>query len=271
MIFKRTVDQVDKLQIDLKNTQDLLSLEKEKKATHSSRAIQELHEQLNEERKKAETERKKAEEAIKAEQNKANSYAMRLRLLEGTPDTETLSKALEETHDLSESVKTLTEQNTCLKNTANQENEEKKALMDCLTEMENKMNSVTKSMDTLSLYCGELEAEKKKLQQDAIAKKNLQPLLSSLNLADDLLTLGPISFSDDDESRCDHSVQSILSWGESVSAPLALVKEQDENRDSGNSSEEKRSITRIERIKSSTHDDGIKSSTHDEGIETFMK
>lgn len=248
VIFKRTIDQVDELCINLKKTQDLLALERVKKATHSSRAIQELHEQLEEERKKAKAEKDQSEAMLNTEQIKSDSYATRLLQLEETPDTETLSKALGEKHDLSQTVKALKQQNTQLQRITDQKNKEKRASMTRLSEMQDKLNAVTHSMDTLTMYCNELEGEKKKLQQDVIAKKNLQPLLTSLNFTDDLLTLGPISFSDDDESRGENSV---LSWTESISAPLALVKEHDENQDRGNSCEDQNSTSNSGEIETS--------------------
>jgi len=228
VIFQRTTEQMNNLQVDLDKTQVLLQLERQKKATHSSRALKELHEQLAVEISKAKIDKEDSEAAIIHEQSKANSYAIRLKQLAESPDTEALSKALGETHDLNQSLFALTQHNKVLQRASDENSEEKKNLMTRITEMENKFIAVTHSMDTLTLYCSELEGEKKKLKQEAIGQKNLHPLLSSLNLADDLLTIGPITFSDDEESRGDNS---ILSWNESVTAPLALVKEQDEYQD----------------------------------------
>merc|ERR1712176_1263452 len=70
-----------------------------------------------------------------------------------------------------------------------------------LSKKEDKLKAVTESLDTLTKYCNKLENQNK---PESVVSNNP---IKRANLSEDLISLGHICFSeDDDESKCDCSV-----------------------------------------------------------------
>jgi len=217
VILKRVQNQAETLEIDLEETRKSLESEKERKSKHSSRAIQELHRRLDDERNKARIEKEQIAARVKTEQSKVKTLGDRLKKLEETSSGEALSKALIEQEELVKQVRGLEKENTKLQEVAEEAKTAEETVVLELTEVEGKFKAITESMDTLTKYCKELEAGKKEIQGNTTAAKNSSPDAATVKTEDDLLTIGPFSFSDD-ESKGDISV---LTFSSMVDPPLS--------------------------------------------------
>ena len=79
--------------------------------------------------KKFEANKEDTEAAVKAEQSRADSYAVHLKQLDETPDIVALSNALQEVHVLNQDMILLKQQNTELEKIKEGKNQEKKVII----------------------------------------------------------------------------------------------------------------------------------------------
>jgi chromosome segregation ATPase len=166
LIIGRIENQSETYKSGLMATKNELKIEKEKKATHSGRALQDLHKQLEDERKNVKKEKEQLRTTLKAEKSKVKSLTMRLSAAEGSSEGATeVSRALKTQYDTSEQVRMLTEKNEELLATVKEQNKVESVLKKQLVSMESKLREIVHSMDTMAQYCSGLEEERRVLKR----------------------------------------------------------------------------------------------------------
>jgi len=162
LIINRIEKQAEECLNDLGNTKTELQLEKEKKATHSGRALQDLHRQLGDERKTVRKEKEELRSMLQSEKATVKSLTMRVTALEGSnTDGAELSQVLKREHEDSEEVRMLTAQNKKLESDVQTYRKAETETDARLAFTENKIVELINSMNTMTQYCGTLEEEKK--------------------------------------------------------------------------------------------------------------
>mmetsp|Transcript_15759 Transcript_15759/g.18296 ORF Transcript_15759/g.18296 Transcript_15759/m.18296 type:complete len:1183 (+) Transcript_15759:97-3645(+) len=151
---------------DLQNTRECFEVEKEKKATHSGRALQEMHKQLEDERRRMKQDKENLRSQIKSEKAQIKSLTIRLKALEESTGGEDISNTLKEQHDIEERVRILTEENIKLERLLHEKTESQIRIQKRLTDVDTKLNDLTIHLDTMTRYCHSLEQEKKLLLKD---------------------------------------------------------------------------------------------------------
>ena len=146
---------------------------KEKKATHSARALQDLHRQLDDERKNIRTEKEDLRSMLRREKLTAKSLTMRINALEGSNETGAkVSQALKKEHEDKEQVRQLATHNETLKDDAEKYMQREEMMKAKLIFMEGKIIELIDSMDTMTQFCGTLEGEKKTLKAQLESARN---------------------------------------------------------------------------------------------------
>ena len=186
----------------VKETTQALEAEKEKKATHSGRALQELHKQLEDERKTVKKEKEELSSMLKSEKAKVRSLNMRLTAVEGSSgEGSEVSQALKLQHENSEQVRQLTEMNAKFQSTIETQSKKEVLLEEQLDAMESKFRELADTMDTVTTYCSGLEHEKRLLKEQLISIKTNGAFIDSLLTEDD--SHGDGGLDEDDEDTLD--------------------------------------------------------------------
>jgi chromosome segregation ATPase len=173
LIINRIEKQAEAYSNDLENTKIELQLEKEKKATHSGRALQDLHRQLEEERKTVRKEKEELRSMLRSEKATVKSLTMRVTGLEGSnTDGAELSQVLKRQHEGSEQVRMLTSQNEKLMDDVQKYRKAETETDGRLAFMESKIGELIDSMNTMTQYCGTLQEEKKIMLSQFEALRN---------------------------------------------------------------------------------------------------
>ena len=180
LIIKREETLSNKLFKELHETKELLENEREKKSTHSGRTLQELHRQLEEERKNVQSDKEQLRALLKAEKTKVKSLSARMRAIEESSGEEALSIALKEQHQYKDQVQGLLEENQRLKEVTEKATNTEALTRNLFDEKEAKYKKLLDSMDTLTKYCSGLENEKKALLDlQNSSRRNLFDLLEN--------------------------------------------------------------------------------------------
>jgi len=160
VMLRQMKEETDRMQDELQKTRDLLEIEKQHKSSHSARAIQELHRQLDDERKDIKSEKETLRNMLKAEKGNVKSLTIRLKAVEGSLDSEEISKSLAEHHELSENVRILLEEKCKVEDELSKQKEAERDLREQLLGLQKKLEEMVYSMETLTNYCSRLEEEK---------------------------------------------------------------------------------------------------------------
>jgi chromosome segregation ATPase len=189
---EQSADQADKI----KTANEELDIEKEKRSTHSRRVLQEMHQQLEEERKDMKTEKEKLMKKLRSEKAEVKSLSMRLKTLVRSNGNEEASNALKQYHAAQEEVRTLTEENNKLQKSVDDRVKSSTKQQKRLEEVSKSLEDLTNYMDTMVQYCYGLEEEKKFLKKEIESFKNAGNSSSTHNLFN---LLESVESDDDDD------------------------------------------------------------------------
>ena len=191
-IEKKSQTCLDELERTTKEMQE----EKEKKATHSARALQDLHSQLDDERKQIRKEKEELRAMLQSEKSTVKSLTMRISALEGSNEKGAeVSQALKKEHEGIEQVRKLTTQNKKLMGDVGKYRQIEEDMKSKHVFMEGKIIELIDSMDKMAQFCGSLEGEKNNLKAQLESARNLDISSHSSieNSRDDECTLGSLS------------------------------------------------------------------------------
>jgi mediator of RNA polymerase II transcription subunit 21 len=165
LIIERIEKQSETFSQQLNNIKKQLDDERRNKATHSARALQQLYKQLDDERKTMRNEKDELRSMLQNERDTTKSLIERVKILEGSSEIrendKKLSNSLKEQHQNKLQVQKLLDENDKLKSVIMEQREKEKELQQKVTSMQNDVNELTISMDTLTKYCRELEEERR--------------------------------------------------------------------------------------------------------------
>lgn len=202
LMIKRVEEQSSKLESDLQDAKDQLESEKEKHASYSKRALQDMHKQLEDERKNMRIEKDKLSQKLKAEKAQSKSLSIRLKTLERSTGETEVSNALKEHHQVEEKARVLMEENEQLKTIIDEKTKAEFKHEKRLEEVSKNLQDLTNYMDTMAQYCTGLEQEKKFLKKEVETlksdgtKSNLFNLLEGEDSDGDDDTVSGMSLSD---------------------------------------------------------------------------
>ena len=201
LMIKRVEEQSSKLEGELQDAKDELEIEREKHASHSKRALQDMHKQLEDERKYMRIEKEKLAQKLKAEKAQVKSLSIRLKTLERSTGETDVSNALKEHHQVEEKARVLMEENEQLKNIIDEKTKAEVKHEKRLEEVGKNLQDLTNYLDTMAQYCTGLEEEKKFLKKEVETLKNDGTKSNLFNLlegedSDDNDTVSGMSLSD---------------------------------------------------------------------------
>lgn len=173
LIIERIEKQSESLSRQLTDVKRELEDEKGNKTTHSARALQQLYKQLEDERRTLRNEKDELRAMLHNERDTTKSLMERVKILEGSSEIReneiVLSKALKQQHENKLLVQKLQDENDKLQSTISQQREHEEDMQQKLVSMQNDIDELTRSMDTLTNYCRGIEEENRqfKVQQQS--------------------------------------------------------------------------------------------------------
>ncbi len=181
LMIKRIEGQASKLGDELKEARDQLEMEKENNASHSKRALQDMHRQLENERKDMKVEKEKLMQKVKAEKAQVKSLSIRLKSLERSTGGTDISNVLKEQHEVEEKARILMEENEKLKDAIDEKTRSEIKQEKRLEEVSKSLQDLTNYLDTMAEYCNGVEEEKNMLKKQVEAYKRNGGASSSKN------------------------------------------------------------------------------------------
>jgi len=173
LIIERIENQSENFSRQLTDVKRELEDEKGNKTTHSARALQQLYKQLEDERRTMRNEKDELRAMLHNERDTTKSLMERVKILEGSTEIRenevVLSNALKEKHENKLQVQKLHDENDKLQSTISQLREHEEDMQQKLVSMQNDIDELTRSMDTLTNYCRGIEEENRqfKVQQQS--------------------------------------------------------------------------------------------------------
>lgn len=196
LIIERIERQSETFSQQLNEVKKQLEDERSNKKTHSARALQQLYKQLEDERKTMRCEKDDLRSMLQKEKDTTKSLIERVKILEGSSEIseneKELSNALKEQHENKLQVRNLLDENGKLKIIISQQLEKEEKMQQNILSMQNDIDELTSSMDTLTKYCRGLE-EGKRVPKD---EEESPSRISSENDLDDEDTVDCRSLSD---------------------------------------------------------------------------
>ena len=166
LIMKRMEEQLGQHNVELDKVKEELEVEKEKRVTHSRRILQDMHKQLEDQKKDMKIDKEMREEKIRSQRSQIKSLSIRLKAMENSSGDVEVSNALKQYHEVQEKVRILTAQNDELNEKLDNKEQAVEALEIKLTEVSKSLQDLTNYMDTMAQYCYGLEEEKKSLKKE---------------------------------------------------------------------------------------------------------
>jgi len=175
IIIGRIEEQMQELRKELVIMKDELDEEKTSKMTYSGQALRDLHQQLEEERKKLKREKEDLLLLLKSEKGRVKSLTLRLKAMEnnsGPEEVIQVSRALKKQFENKEEVQQLNEKNNILEIKVAEKINSEEVLRGQLTRVMTELKKITESMDTMTRYCKGLESEKRVMKNQLVMSKN---------------------------------------------------------------------------------------------------
>ena len=173
LIISRVEKQAEQYFKALETVKTTLEDERIKNKSHSTQALQELHRELETERKAVKADKEELRSKLQKEKATVKALTTRINALEGSANEREkgASVALKKQHEMNEMVKELQDQNEYLSNQLAVKDQKEKEMNDKMSSMETKIEELTKQLDTMTEFCNNLEEEKRVLTSHVASRR----------------------------------------------------------------------------------------------------